>query len=168
MIFGVDALSGTQLLCYLELLGVHVNANDVRSPDCLSTLDDREADGTETKNSDRREWLNLGVVPDSSKSCCNAAAKQACRFEFRLGVNLGAGNLCKYGILGESRAAHEVVDCGAVLLQCKAGGAIWHDTLALGASDLRAKIGLGAHAEDAIGSFALWCVAWYDVITRLH
>ena len=53
------------------------------------------------------------------------------------------------------------------ILISETSGSIRHDTLSLSASNGRAKVCLGAHAENAGRFTALGSVGWNDMVARL-
>mmetsp|Transcript_24028 Transcript_24028/g.61353 ORF Transcript_24028/g.61353 Transcript_24028/m.61353 type:complete len:362 (+) Transcript_24028:330-1415(+) len=166
MIFRVDALCAPELLGNLELLWIHVDSDDGVGTDGLCSLDDGEADGSEAKDGHRREGLHLGGVPNRAKTGRDAAAKKTRLLRVHHGVDLGDGDLGEDGVLGEGRAAHEVPDGTAVLLQREARRAVGHHALSLRAADLRAEVSLWRHTEDTITSLALRRVAGHDDIAH--
>ena len=82
-------------------------------------------------------------------------------------VDLRTGDLGQHRVLRHGAAPHEVVYRLAVRVR-EAGGAIGHDALTLGAADFGAQVGLGAHAEDAVGPLALRRVPGDDRVADRH
>mmetsp|Transcript_38837 Transcript_38837/g.98569 ORF Transcript_38837/g.98569 Transcript_38837/m.98569 type:complete len:356 (+) Transcript_38837:211-1278(+) len=167
-ILRVDTLCAAELLGDIEFLEVRVDADNVRGARCLRTLDDGQPDSSEAENYDRRTGLHLGVVPHGAEPGGDATAEQASLFEVGLGVDQSARDLGQDSVLREGRATHEVIDRRAVLLEGEARGPVGHEAFALGAADLRAEVGLGAHAEDAVCALALRRVPRHNVVPRLH
>lgn len=66
-------------------------------------------------------------------------------------LNGNDGDIGDDGVLGEGGSAHEVKQILALALESR--GAVGHQTLALGGSDLTAKVGLSGLTELALLAF---------------
>lgn len=61
VVLGVHKLCGSEFLCFLELRGVDVHANDPCRPGNLAAHNNSQANGSEAKYSARGTRLNLSV-----------------------------------------------------------------------------------------------------------
>lgn len=147
----VDEVSSTELLAPGLLVGVDINDDDLTSLVGGSTLDDRETDATGTEDGDVGALLDVGSHSGSTVSGGDTAAEQAGSVHGGIVLNGNDGDVGDDGVLGEGRGTHEVEEILALAPESR--GAVRHQTLALGGSDLAAKVGLARLAELALLAF---------------
>jgi hypothetical protein len=153
---GVDKVGCTKLLGPLLLRVVDVYDNNLACLVLSRTLDDGQTNAAGTEDGDVGALLDTvlsGRDDGSSVTGGDSAAEQTCAVHGRL---LGDGDdrdVCYDGVLRECGCAHEVEEVLALALEAR--GAVGHDALALGGSDLAAEVGLARFAELAL--FAFWC-----------
>ena len=162
-VLGVDAVGGAKSLGQIELAGVGVHGNDAARLGLLGTLNDSQANTTQTKHRHRVTFLHLGGVLDRAQAGGYAAAQQADLLWVGIGVDLGQRDFGHHGVLRESGATHVVVNGLAVV--AKAGGAIGHHAFALGGAHRGAQVGFSALAEQAFAAFG--GVQRNDMVTGL-
>ncbi len=132
--------------------------------DQLCALDDVEPDPAEPEHDDVRARLDLGGLDHRADPGRDAAADVAAGLERRVLADLGDRDLGQDGEVREGRAAHVVEDRLALVRE--ADGAVRHHALALGRSDLGAKVGLARKARLTFAAFGR--VQRDHVIARLH
>jgi len=107
----------------------------------------------------------LSGLESGTDTSGDAATHEADLGGVESGVDLHDGDLCADGVLREGRAAHEVEDLLAIL-GGETGGAIRHETLALGCANLGAEVGLGRSA--VLASLAFGSVGGNNHVTDLN
>mmetsp|Transcript_77932 Transcript_77932/g.225425 ORF Transcript_77932/g.225425 Transcript_77932/m.225425 type:complete len:261 (+) Transcript_77932:259-1041(+) len=164
-VLGVDKVSCTECLGHVKLLGVQVNGDDSRSTGMFGTLDDGQSYSSKAKDCNGRIGLHFARIPNSTKSSGDTTSEQAYFLKRRTWIDLGTRNLRQHSVFAHGRAAHEVIDILAIFIM-ESDCTIRHDTLSLGRSNFRAKVGLGRLTKDTRRLTALGCVAWDHMITR--
>lgn len=157
---GVDEVSGTELASPLLLAIINIDSNDLASLVLDSTLQNRETDTADTKDSDVGALLDLGGLDSGTVTGGDTAAKETGTVgrDLRSDSNdRDIGNDC---VLREGGGTHEVEEVLAAGLE--AGGAIGHDTLTLSGADLTTEVSLAGLAELAFAAFgsAAGMISW--------
>src|SRR6185312_4876330 len=127
---------------------VEVDADDLVRANQARSLNDVEADAAETEHDDIGARLDFRSVDDCADTGGHTATDVTDLLERRILANLRERDLRQHGVVGESRAAHIVVDHLAA--DREAAGAIRHYTLALRRPDRRAEVGLARQAGLAL------------------
>ena len=153
-LLGVHEVGSTKLICPLLLAVIYIHNDNLARSILDTALNDGETNASGTEDGDVTALLNTTLASSDDRgtvTSCDTATEQACTVHGGLVGNFDNGNVGDDGVLGESRGAHEVKKVLALAL--KARGAIGHDTLALGCSDLATEIGLARLAELALFAF---------------
>jgi len=152
---GVDKVSRAKLGTPLLFLVVDVDDNDLLGAVLDSSLDDGQTDTASAKDSDVGALLDTALAGGNDGRAISGgdtATEQAGAVHRGLVSNGDDGDVGHDGVLGESRSSHEVEEVFALALEAR--GSVWHDTLALGRTNLAAEVGLSRLAELAL--FTLW------------
>jgi len=160
----VDEVGGAELLGPLLLARVDVNDDDLAGLLGDGTLDDAEADATGAKDGNVATLLTVGGDTGGAVAGGDTAAEQAGAVHGGLGLNGDNRDIGDDSVLAEGGGAHEVQDVLAAGTEAR--GAIRHQALALGGTDLAAQVGLAGLAELAL--LALGGVESDDMVTGLH
>lgn len=145
---GVDKVGGTELASPGLLAVVDIHGDDLARLVLDRTLHDGQTDAASTEDSDIGALLNLGGHNSGTVTSGDTAAQQAGSVSGDLGSHRNDRDVGNNGVLGEGGGTHEVEDVLAAGLE--AGGAVGHDTLTLGSTDLAAEVGLARLAELAL------------------
>ena len=148
---GVHEVGGSELAGPGLLAVVDVHGDDHAGLVLDGTLHHRQTDTARTEDSHIGALLNLGGHHGSTVSGGDTAAKQAGAVGGDLRGHRDHRDVGDDGVLGEGRSAHEVQDVLTARLEAR--GAVGHDTLALGSTDLAAQVGLARLAELALTAF---------------
>ena len=158
-------LCGVDEVCCAELLGplllgvVDVDDDDLAGLVLGCSLDDGQTNTAGTEDGDVGALLDSALASGDdggSVTGGDTAAEQAGTVHGRLWGDGDDRDVCYDGILRECRCAHEVEEVLALALEAR--GAVGHDTLALGCSDLSAQVGFSRLAELAL--LAFWCAMY--------
>ena len=150
---GVHEVGSAKLLGPGLLGVVDVDNDDLSGAVLDSTLDDGETDTAGTEHGDvgaRLDTTLAGSDDGSTVSSGDTAAEQAGAVHGGLVGKGNDGDVGDDGVLGEGRGSHEVEEILALALEAR--GAVRHDTLSLGGSDLAAEVGLAGLAELALAA----------------
>ncbi len=146
----VDAVGGAQLAGKCELALVDVDGDDATGLGQTGTDHRREADAPQPEDGDALTLFHLGGVHHCTDAGGDAAAEQADLFQRGGRVHLGDGDFRQYRVFAEGGGAHVMIDGLAIFRE--AGGAVRHQPLALGGTDLLAEVGLAGFAEFALAA----------------
>jgi hypothetical protein len=160
---GVHEVSSTELFTPLLLGRVDVNNDNLASLASSGTLDNRKTDTASTEDGNIVAGLDVGGDGSSTVTGGDTAAEKAGSVHRSIVLDGNDGDIGDDGVLGEGGSAHEVKQILALALESR--GAIGHQTLTLGGSDLTAKVGLSGLAELALLTFG--GVESDDVVTGL-
>ncbi len=147
----VDKVSRAEFLGPLLLSGVDVDDDNLGGLVDDSALDDRQTDAASAKDSNVGAFLDIGRHARGTVARGDAAAEQARAVHGRVRLHGDDGNVGEDSVLRESRSAHEVQHILALALE--AGGAVGHDTFALGGANLAAEVRLARLAKLALFAF---------------
>ena len=136
----VDEVSGTKLVAPFLLLIVHVHDDDFARAILHGPLDDRKTDAAGTEYGHVGALLDLGCDDSSAVARGDPTTKEARSVHGSLVCDGDDRNIRDDGVLRECGRAHEVQKILAFALE--SASAIWHDSLALGRSDLAAQVRL--------------------------
>lgn len=151
----VHKVGCAKFVCPLLLAVIDVNDDDLASALLDTALNDTQTDAASTKDGNVGAFFDTALAGSddcSSVSSSDTTTEQAGAVHWCLVGNRDNRNVCDNGVLREGGSAHEVEEVLALALEARAS--IWHDTLALGGSDLAAEVGLARLAELAL--LALW------------
>lgn len=109
--------------------------------------------------------MEVRVVVDSAPAGGNAAAQDTNFVRITLRIHHCQGDISKDGILGESRAPHEMEQLLTCLGNFQSTRAIRHKSFALSSSNPGTQVSLVALAVDAVPFLALRGVAGHDEVT---
>lgn len=147
----VHEVSGTELLGPLLLGGVDIDNDDLASLVGDGALDDGETDAASTEDGNVGALLDIGSHSGGTVTGGDAAAEQTCSVHGSIVLDGNHGDVGDDGVLGEGRSTHEMEEILALAPESR--GAIGHQTLALGSSNLAAQVGLAGLAELALLAF---------------
>lgn len=150
---GVHEVSGAELVTPSLLVGVDIDHDDLASLARGSTLDYGETDTAGTEDGNVVALLDVGGNGGSTVTGGDTAAEQAGSVHGSIVLNGDDRDVGNDSVLGEGGSAHEVEQILALASESR--GAIRHQTLALGGSDLATEVGLAGLAELAL--LAFWC-----------
>src|SRR6185312_8546806 len=160
----VDEVSHAEALRERFAPWVQIDADDLVRADQARSLNDVEADATETEYDDIGSGLDLRGVDDGADTRGHPATDVADLLEGRILADLRERDLRQYRVVGEGRAAHVMMNHLAA--DREAAGAVGHHALALCRPDGRAEVGLARQAGLALP--ALRRVEGNDVIALLE
>ena len=80
----IDAVGRAKLLRHVELARVDIDCNDTTGACHLGTLNNREANSSESKDGDGRISGDLAGVPDRAEAGRDATTEQACDIKWGL------------------------------------------------------------------------------------
>jgi hypothetical protein len=147
----VDEIGRAKLGRPLLLRVVHVNNNNLACLVLDSALDNTQADAASAEDSDRGTLLHAALAGGDHRGAVaggDTAAEQTGAVHGSLVGDGDDGDVGDNGVLGESRAAHEVQEILALALEAR--GAVGHHTLALCSANSTAEVGLARLAELAL------------------
>lgn len=147
---GVDKVGGTELASPGLLAVVDIHGDDLARLVLDRTLHDGQTDTAGTEDSDVGAFLDLGGHDGGAVTGGDTAAQQTGSVGGDLGSHRDDRDVGHDGVLREGGGTHEVEDVLAARLE--AGGAVRHDTLTLGGTDLAAEVGLARLAELALAA----------------
>src|ERR1700743_21315 len=136
----IDEVSHAELLGHGLALRVDIDTDDHVGAGHARALDHIQADAAQTKHNDVRTRLYLGGLDNSANARGHATADITHLLERGVLANLGHGDLGQYGVFGERRAAHVVMDL--LLTDREAARAVRHDALTLSGANRSAEVGL--------------------------
>lgn len=148
---GVDKVGGTELASPGLLAVIDINGDDLARLVLDRTLHHGQTDTASTEDSDVGALLDLGGHHSGTVAGGDTAAQQTGSVGGDLGSHSHDRDVGNNGVLGEGRGTHEVQDVLAAGLEAR--GAVGHDTLTLGGTDLAAEVGLARLAELALTAF---------------
>jgi hypothetical protein len=147
----VDKVGSSELGRPLLLLLVHIDDDDLACFVLDSALDDTQANTASAEDGNSGALLNTALTSSDHRGAVagsNTAAKQTGTVHWGLLSDGDNGDVSDDGVLGESRAAHEVQEILALALEAR--GTVGHHTLALCGADGGAEVSLARLAELAL------------------
>lgn len=165
---GVHEVSGTELVTPSLLGRVDIDHDDLASLAGGGTLDYGQTDTAGTEDGNVVALLDVGGDGSSTVTGGDTTAEQAGSVHGSIVLNGDDRDVGDDSVLGEGGSAHEVEQILALASESR--GAIGHQTLALGGSDLAAEVGLAGLAELALLAFggAVGEARLGDATTRGH
>jgi hypothetical protein len=150
----VDKVGCSELGRPLLLLLVHIDDDDLACFVLDSSLDDTQANTASAEDGNSGTLLDTALTSSYHRGTVaggDTAAKQTGTVHWGLLSDGDNGDVGDDGVLGESRAAHEVQEILALALEAR--GTVGHHTLALCGANGGAEVSLARLAELAL--FAL-------------
>lgn len=145
---GVDEVGGTELAAPFLLGVVDIDNDNLLGLVLDGSLDDGETDAAGTENGDGAALLDVGSDTGGSVTGGDTAAEQAGTVHRSILLDGDDGDVGNDCVLGESGGTHEVEEI--LSTGAETAGAIGHQTLTLGSTDLTAEVGLARLAELAL------------------
>ena len=147
-VVGVHKVGRAKLLGPLLLGRVNVDDDDLARLVDDGTLDHGQADAAGTEDGNVGALLDLGGHAGGTVARGDAAAEQAGAVHRGIGLDGDDRDVGDDGVLGKGRRAHKVEEVLALALEAR--GAVGHDALALGGTDLAAEVRLARLAKLAL------------------
>jgi len=157
----VDKIRSAEFLSPRLLSVVDIHHYDLPSTVLDRTLYDTQPHAASPKDRDGGAFFYIGGYHGRAVAGCDAAAEEAGPVHGRFVGDGDDGDVGYDSVLREGAGAHEVQEVFAAGF--KPGGAVWHDSLALGGTDLAAEVRLARFAEFTFA--ALWCAKENTVVS---
>jgi len=147
----VDEIRSAEFLPPRLLPVIDVHHDDLPSTVLDRTLYDTQPHAASPKDRDGGALLHIGGHHGRAVAGRDAAAEEAGPVHGRFVGDGDDGDVGYDGVLREGAGAHEMQQVFAAGFE--SGGAVWHDSLALGGTDLAAEVRFAGSAELAFAAF---------------